>query len=91
MIELPDPNVPGTALFSSEDPPVYRWTLTRNLGGRRPLVSCGLNPSTADARANDPTIRKEIGFAKLWQLDWLIKVNAYGFRTVSPRVLKLAR
>lgn len=91
IIPLPDPNVPGWASFSGEDPPIYRWALHRNLGGSRPLVVCGLNSSIADARANDPTIRREIGFAKLWGFGWLVKANAYGFRTPSPRVLEHAR
>ena len=84
VIPPPDPNVPGWASFSDEDPPVFRWALTRNLGGGRPLVVIGLNPSTADARANDPTIRREIGFAKLWKYGQLVKVNAYAFRATRP-------
>jgi hypothetical protein len=84
VIPLPDPNVPGWASFTDEDPPVYRWALTRNLGGTKPLVICALNPSTADARKNDQTIRKEIGFAQLWKYTWLVKVNAYGVRATKP-------
>ena len=88
VIPLPDPNASGWASFTDEDPPIYRWALTRNLGGGRPLVVCGLNPSTADARSNDPTVRREIGFAKLWRCGWLVKVNAYGFRATNPRVME---
>lgn len=79
---------PDTALFSTDG--VYRYELTRELGGIRPLVICGLNSSIATAEKNDPTIRKEMGFAKLWGFGRLVKVNAYGFRATDPNVMKRA-
>lgn len=92
MISPPSHNETGSAFFSLETPiPLYRWSLTRNLGGSRPLVVIGLNPSTADAERNDPTIGREIGFAKLWGYSWLVKVNAYGYRTKSPAVMRKAQ
>ncbi len=87
--DRPDPSTEGTAAISEDE--IYRWSLTRNLGGDRPLVICGLNPSTADARKNDPTIRKEIGFARRWEYTWLIKVNMFGFRSPKPAVMFRAR
>jgi len=60
---------PDTARFSECG--TYRYNLTRELGGERPLVICGLNPSVATRDKNDPTIRREIGFAKLWQSEAL--------------------
>lgn len=54
----------GTAEFSING--VHRYWLTRGLGGVRPLVVCGLNPSTADAEVDDNTIRKEMKFARSW-------------------------
>ena len=74
----------GAAYMSPEDPPVYRYWLTRNLGGSRPLVVIGLNPSTADATKDDATIRKERGFAQRWGCTWLVKVNAYAIRATKP-------
>lgn len=68
----------------------YRYRLTRELGGDRPLVICGLNPSTATADVDDPTIRKEMGFAKLWQCGRLVKVNAYAYRATDPKDMKRA-
>ena len=91
MIDQPSNDVSGASSFSDEEPPVFRWWLTRNLGGSRPLVIVGLNPSTADAKANDPTIRTEIGVAKRWGFSWLVKVNAYAFRSTSPHVMKTMR
>lgn len=72
---------------------VHRWWLSRSwrplgLLPENPLVSCGLNPSDADATKNDPTIRREIAFAKAWGHDGLIKVNAFALVSSDPRVLK---
>lgn len=42
---------------------LYRVRLERDLGRAGPAVAIlGVNPSTADATANDATIRKDIGF-----------------------------
>lgn len=75
----------GTAEFSADE--IYRYWLTRELGGDRPLVSCGLNPSTATAEEPDNTINKEIKFARRWGFGRLVKVNLYAFRTKSPAVM----
>jgi hypothetical protein len=48
------------------------------------LASCGLNPSTADAFRNDPTVRKEIGFAARWGCERYLKINAYAWRDTKP-------
>lgn len=47
-----------------------------------------LNPSTADDKDDDPTIRRCVGFAKAWQCGRLEVVNLFAFRTKSPAVLK---
>ena len=76
------------AIFSPDE--VYRYWLTRELGGDVPLVCCGLNPSTATAIKNDQTITKDIGFAKRWGCGRVVKVNAYAFRATDPKVMKRA-
>jgi len=66
----------------------YRYTLNREWEPTLPtVIFCGLNPSTADETQDDPTIRREIGFAMAWGFGKLIKVNAYGFRSTDPKAL----
>lgn len=89
MLALTARETQDVAVFSPDE--VYRYWLTRELGGEVPLVCCGLNPSTADATRNDPTVRKDIGFAKRWGCGRVIKVNAYGYRATLPADMKRAR
>ena len=69
---------------------LYRYELTRELGGDRTLLSIGLNPSTADATKNDPTLRKDIGFARRWGMGRVVKANAYAYRATKPRDMTIA-
>ena len=49
-----------------------------------------LNPSTADARNNDPTIRRCMSLAQGWGYGSLAVVNLFAFRATRPDVLKQA-
>lgn len=49
-----------------------------------------LNPSTADASQDDPTIRRCISFAKREGAGGLVVVNLYAFRATDPRQLLTA-
>ena len=69
----------------------YRYRLWRqwDLPGI-PAKTClfvMLNPSTADDKVDDPTIRRCVGFAKSWGHGRLEVVNLFAFRTKSPKVL----
>jgi hypothetical protein len=66
----------------------YRYWLSRRLSmGERTVLFVGLNPSTADAAVDDPTIRRCVGFARSWGYDWLLMGNLYAYRSTDPKAL----
>lgn len=66
----------------------YRYTLGRIWEPSRPqLTYVMLNPSTADASADDPTIRKCRGFAERLGFGGIHVVNLYAFRATKPQAL----
>ncbi len=66
----------------------YRYWLSRRLSmGERTVLFVGLNPSTADALQDDPTIRRCVGFARSWGFDWLLMGNIHAFRSTDPKGL----
>lgn len=69
----------------------YRYTLWRRwYVGPRIVQFVGLNPSTADETTNDATLRRCIGFARVWGFDAMCMTNLFAFRATSPRDMKLA-
>jgi len=69
---------------------VYRYALTRQWGDGERVAFIGLNPSTADATTDDPTIRRCIGFARDWGYDGLVMLNLFAFRATDPAVMMAA-
>lgn len=61
-----------------------RWTLGRRANDRPLMLVVGHNPSTADARKNDPTVLRWLHFALSWGHGGFIAVNLYPFRSSSP-------
>lgn len=69
----------------------YRYTLFREWEPSLPRVLfVMLNPSTADAMEDDPTITKCLGFARLWGCGSLTVVNLFAFRATNPKELLTA-
>lgn len=69
----------------------YRYTLTRSWDADKPMaLFVMLNPSTADAAKDDPTIRRCISFAKSWGMGGLVVVNLFAFRATDPAELLTA-
>lgn len=67
----------------------YRYRLTRHWdGNKQALPFVMLNPSTADAEIDDPTIRRCMGFARRADAGGIIVVNLFAFRATKPAALK---
>lgn len=70
---------------------LYRYSLWRRWDRSKPAVLfVMLNPSTADAEQDDPTIRRCIGFAQRWGAGGVRVCNLYAYRTAYPKVLREA-
>ncbi|MBA3483376.1 MAG: DUF1643 domain-containing protein, partial [Pirellulales bacterium] len=75
----------------------YRYSLLRRWAppqepdkpALRYCMFIGLNPSTADERADDPTIRRCIRFARGWGYDGLVMANVFPLRSTDPKSLAL--
>ncbi len=65
----------------------YRYLLTRERAAGPGLVFIMLNPSTADDRIDDPTIRRCIRFAAREDAGRLVVVNLFALRATDPREL----
>lgn len=82
---------PGAAAGSwawLSDDLTYRYRLGRRWSEDGPLdVWVMLNPSTADAEQDDPTIRRCKGFSALWGAGGIVVVNLFALRSTDPAAL----
>ena len=101
-IHVPEPetaiNPPGywrsaPATFSPDQ--LYRYSLHRTGGdkeaqeeGNKRVTFIMLNPSTADAKKNDPTIRRVMGFNDRWHGSDLYVGNIFAYRSTDPKGLR---
>ncbi len=68
---------------------LYRYSLWRKWSASAPRVAfVMLNPSTADATQDDPTIRRCVQFAKQWGYGSLEVVNLFAYRATHPHKLQ---
>ena len=66
----------------------YRYLLQRSWDVKLQAVCfIMLNPSTADAQVDDPTIRRCIGFAQRFGFGQLEVVNLFALRSTNPKKL----
>jgi hypothetical protein len=79
-----------TAMLSADGKYRYELTRTWDLNGRV-VAFIGLNPSTADASNDDPTIRKCMKYARRWGYGGLLMLNVFAYRATDPKDLKAAR
>lgn len=73
----------------------YRYVLTRSLHSvcrwYRPILFIMLNPSTADAEVDDPTIRRCMKFGESFNMTHLTVVNLFAYRATDPNILARAK
>jgi hypothetical protein len=67
----------------------YRYILNRTWDKTKPKIAfIGLNPSTADERIDDNTVRKCITVARRDGFGEMTMLNIYAYRSTDPSVLK---
>lgn len=87
---LIDESINRDALISPTG--THRYLLTRSWAMREPHTCfIMLNPSTADASVDDPTIRRCMGFARAWGSGSIAVVNLFAFRATNPKALRQER
>jgi len=70
----------------------YRPLLWRRWGAEDAphMLWIGMNPSTADATVNDPTIQREVAFTKREGFSHYVKCNVMDYRATDQRELRRA-
>lgn len=82
LFQSPDENNGGAVI---SDDGLYRYLLWRTWDYAAPsILWVMLNPSTADALTDDPTIRRCMGFAKREGCGGIKVVNLYALRATKP-------
>jgi hypothetical protein len=79
------PTMIRTATISDDG--LYRYRLGRRWASGPLMVWAMLNPSTADADVDDPTIRRCMGFANRERFGGIEVINLYALRATKPEHL----
>lgn len=87
-VQFPEPLTPTGAIFSPCQQ--YRYLLWRCWAPGQWLHCCCLNPSTADAVDNDPTVERLQRRAEQWGYGVLVVTNIFAFRATDPQVMRRA-
>lgn len=71
----------------------YRYLLEQHWSDNKPgILFIGLNPSLADHKTDDPTVRKFRGFAQRLGFGSMSICNLFAYRSPSPKeLMKLAK
>lgn len=81
-------DLPSTSTAALSPCGRYRYHLTRRWSHLvDPVVFLLLNPSTADAVKDDPTVKRCIGFARDWGAGGVTIVNLFALRATKPTEL----
>ena len=79
----------GTSIAVFSPARTHRYVLLRVWDAALPrIVFLMLNPSTADAFVNDPTVRRCLGFARRNGYGSLVVVNLFALRATNPAELR---
>jgi hypothetical protein len=69
----------------------YRYVLRRAwdpaMGDKGHVCFIGLNPSTADERTDDPTVRRCVRYAHRWGYSSMVMLNIFALRSTDPQLL----
>jgi len=86
-MQMPLLDIAGSGAEFSLDR-MYRYKLWREWDSTKGCVAfVGLNPSTADERVDDPTVRRCINYAKAWGFGRLVMLNIFAFRATDPKMM----
>jgi len=67
----------------------YRYELRRVWDpDKKPVLWVMVNPSTADAWDDDPTITRCVGFTRAWGFGGIVVCNLFALRATDPRSLR---
>lgn len=66
---------------------LYRYRLWRRWSPEPAVLWIMLNPSTADAKTDDATIRRCMAYAQTWGFGAILVGNVFPYRATNPREL----